>query len=173
MSRLMLPINNWEKPLRVSEVAIDRNRPPSGTGLVYVVSGVPDPAKDIRFVGSGHCAAATDGLARIGTLIGAMLGFDLWHYGGIKLYKNYSADQINHLYVIWALIDGCPILAERALRLHHLNHPTESPEFQRLDGGEPNRNAVCNRICIPQNLGWRPSSERKLQAQNVSGLFAK
>jgi hypothetical protein len=105
-------------------------------------------------VGSGHSTDSADGLARTGALIGAMLGFDLWHSGGIKLYKTYSADQINEFYVIWALIDGCPILAERELRLYHLNHPTESPEFQRLDGGEPRRNAVCNRICIPQNLRW-------------------
>ena len=147
----MLPINNWKKPLKVSEVAIDRNRAPSGTGLVYVVSGVPDPAMDIRYLGSGHSTASADGLARTGALVGAMLGCDLWHSGGIKLYKTYPPDQINNFYVMWALIDGCPILAERVLRLHHLDHPTESPEFKRLDGGEPRRNAVCNRLCIPQN----------------------
>jgi hypothetical protein len=119
-----------------------------------VVSGVPDPAKDIRYVGAGHSTASADGLERIGLLIGAMLGFELWHSGGIKLYKTYPSDQINNFYVMWALIDGCPILAERALRLHHLDHPTESPEFKRLDGGEPRRNAVCERICRRQNLEW-------------------
>jgi hypothetical protein len=115
-----------------------------------------------------------------------MLGFELWHNGGLRLYAAYPADQINNFYVMWALIDGCPILAERELRLYHLNHPTESPEFKGLDRGEPRRNAVCNRICIPQNLDWsaRPvtapqsqpalSSEPKPQALNVSGgLFAR
>lgn len=157
----MMPINNWYHPLKVGEVATDRNRPRSGEGLVYVVSGVPDPAWDIRYVGASHSASG-DGRQRIGLLIGAMLAFDLWHAGGIKLYNTYPCDQINSLYVIWALIDGCPILAERELRDHHLNHPTESPEFQRLDGGEPRRNSVCNRICIPRNYGW---SEKPLIPQ--------
>jgi len=71
-------------------------------------------------VGAAHASDWTDGLERIGSLIGAMLGFELWHNGGIRLYAAYSADQINNFYVIWALIDGCPILAERELRLYHL-----------------------------------------------------
>lgn len=84
-----------------------------------------------------------------------MLGFELWHSGGNKLYAAYPRDQINNFYVMWALIDGCPILAERDLRLYHLSRASESPEFKRLDGGEPKRNAVCKRICIPQNFKWK------------------
>ena len=148
-------MNKWSKPLKVGEVAVDRNRPPSDTGLVYVVSGVRDPAEDVRYVGSGHSTDTVDGLERIGLLIGAMLGFELWHSGGNKLYAAYpETDQINNLYIMWSLIDGCPILAERDLRMYYLNHPTESPEFKRFDGGEPRRNLFCKRICIPQNLGW-------------------
>jgi hypothetical protein len=94
------------------------------------------------------------GLARIGVLIAAMLGFRVYHSGGNKLYKVYPADQINNFYVMWAPIEGCPILAERELRQYYMNHPTESPDFKRLDGGEPKRNRVCNKTCIPQDLGW-------------------
>jgi hypothetical protein len=152
----MLPISNahWSQPLKVDEVAVDRNRPPNATGLVYVVSGAAAPDNDVKYLGSAHATDSVDGLERIGLLIGAMLGFELWHSGGIKLHTAYPANQINGFYVLWALIDGCPVLAERELRQWYLNHPANSPDFGLHDGGPPARNRVCRSICIPQNLGW-------------------
>jgi hypothetical protein len=91
----MLPINNWSQPMKISDVAVNRDRPPSDEGLVYVVSGLPDPAKDVKYVGSAHATGWTDGLERVGSFIGAMLGFYLWHSGGIKLYRAYPWQQIN------------------------------------------------------------------------------
>lgn len=126
----VLPIKNWSRPLSIADVACDRNRPPGQSGLVYVVSGSPAPDKDIRYVGSSHATNSTDDLQRLGSLLGALLGFNLWHGGGRKLYDAYTAEEIKKFYILWSLISGCPVLAERELRAYHLSRPAASPAFK-------------------------------------------
>ncbi len=143
------PVTYWSKALRVGDVAkYPYYRPPRKTGLVYVAASGPDPDKDILHLGSGHATENTDGRARVGNLIGAMLDFGVWHSGGITLAGKFSLDQISDFYVLWACISGCPILAERDLLAWHQS------TGQLLKVHKPRTTSYCKKVCIHQPLVW-------------------
>jgi hypothetical protein len=151
--RLTMPVKYWSPALKIGELT-NPLRPPRAKGLVYIVAGQPFPDRDVKYLGSAHATEHEDGLERIGNLISAMFGFETYHSGGNKLAPVFSLQQVNEFHVMWALIVGCPILAERELRLYYLAHPVDSPDFRRFGGDEPQLTRVCKGVCIPQQLGW-------------------
>lgn len=146
------PVTHWCKPLRVGDVCKDPYRPPSGKSLVYVVTGF-DENRDVVYVGAGHATKNTDGRARVGTLIGAILNFGVWHARGIKIAEEFSLEDVVNFYVMWGVIEGCPIEAERVLLNWHLN----SGESPLLVAGKPRTPAYtsfCRKQCEPKQYKW-------------------
>jgi hypothetical protein len=147
------PVTHWSKALRVGDVTKDPYRPPIDKGLVYVLAGGPDRDKDILYVGGGHATKNAEGRARIGTMIGAMLGFGLWNLRGIKIADEFPFDEVVKFYLMWGVVEGCPIRAERELLTWHLKSGL-SPRLVASKPRQPTDTAYCRKVCIPERRGW-------------------
>jgi len=146
------PIAHWCKPLRVSDLCKDDYRPPRAKSLVYVITQ-SDENGDLVYVGAAHATKNTDGRARVGTLIGAILDFGVWHARGIKIAEEFSLQDVANFYVMWGVIEGCPIEAERALLKWHLSTGV-SPLLVASKPRTPAYTSFCREQCAPKRHQW-------------------
>jgi hypothetical protein len=146
-----IPREFWSS-FKVHTVAIANGRPRTNTAVVYEVGLADEPEKDIIDVGSGHLTPDSDGSGRIGNILSALLGFNTYHSAGLTLRGTYSPQHIANFWMMWAHIDGCPILAERELIAYHRGPNGNSPNL--INAGVADTK-YCRNVCRPQNLGWK------------------